>query len=447
MNKLVYIVSLGCAKNLVDTELAAGALAVNRIGFAGSPEDADIYFINTCAFISPARDEASEFIEEAVQWKKADPGKRQIIVGGCLPQWDKKGEFIQKYPEVDLWIPVDEVHALDKHILSLAESATPPSASGETANTASSYLYDEKTPRLQLTPPHFAYLKIAEGCKNLCSYCTIPGIRGSLRCRSVKSVVKEAENLIKNGTGELILAAQDTAAFRDPDTGEELPELIKALDALPGKFKIRVLYLHPAHLSDAIIHLFGTTDHLLPYIDLPIQHISDTILKSMKRNITACEIRSKIEKLRKQCPEIAIRTTLLLGYPGETEKDFEELCSFIKEMKFARLGVFPYCMEPDTPAAEKPDHVPTETAQKRCEIIMKIQEKISSAYNRNLIGNSIDVVIDNVHDDAATGRTYMDAPDIDNTVEIINPGPLRPGENVRIEITDADAFTLTGKMV
>lgn len=443
MNKYVYIASLGCAKNLVDTELAAGSMAVHGIGFADSLEDADVYFINTCAFISPARDEAESFIKEATEWKDADKG-RKIIVGGCLTQWDEKQEFRKKYPSIDLWIPVDEAKNLDKHINSLYKKQS----SYDAVVSMPSFLYNENTPRLQLTPAHFAYLKIADGCDNNCSYCAIPGIRGHLRNRSVVSVVKEAENLIRNGVKELILAAQDTALFKDPETSEDLADLIRKLDKLSGDFTIRLLYVHPTHLSDQVIQMFKKAGHLLPYIDMPLQHISDPILKSMNRKIDSCEIRRKIQKLRKTCPKIAIRTTFLVGYPGETEEEFEKLCDFVKEIEFTRLGVFPYCEEERTPAAKLPNHVPTEIAQERCDKIMQIQSEISLRNNQKLVGQTLDVIVDDLYEEYAIGRTYMDTPEIDNIVEINLPKVTTPeeGEWVKVKITDASEFQLNGDL-
>jgi len=443
MDRYVYIVSLGCAKNLVDTELAAGSMAVNGIGFADDPETADIYFINTCAFISPARDEAEQFIKEAIKWKRSVDG-RKIIIGGCLTQWDEKREFRKKYPSIDLWIPVDEAENLAAHIASLYADVQKNCA--DIAVSTPTYLYNENTPRLQLTPAHFAYLKIADGCNNNCSYCAIPGIRGQLRNRPVKSIIKEAENLIKNGVKEIILAAQDTTVYSDPGTSEDLVALIKKLDSLPGNFMIRLLYAHPAHLKENLIKLFKTSKHLTSYIDLPLQHISDHILKCMNRNINACEIRKKISELRKANPKIAIRTTFLVGYPGETEDDFKELCDFIKEMKFTRLGVFPYCTEDRTRAAHLPNHVPTEIAQERCDQIMLIQSEISLKHNQSMIGKTFNVLIDDIYDDCAMGRTYMDAPEIDNIVEITDGDQLTPGETVKVNITDATEFQLTANL-
>ena len=445
-SNFVYMVSLGCPKNLVDTELAAGSMLVNNIGFAESPDDADVYFINTCAFIAPAREEAEEFIAEAVEWKNnADGHSRKIIVAGCLVQWDKNLEFRNGFPEVDLWLPIDEVHKLPEHISSLSAgniSLSPPA-------TEPKYIYTFSVPRLQLTPPHLAYLKIAEGCSNNCSYCSIPAIRGKRRCRTIADITTEAKNLITNGVKELILTAQDTTLYTDPGTSEKLETLIRKIDALKGDFRIRLLYAHPAHISKNVIELFRNANHLLPYIDLPLQHISDTVLKSMNRRITSCEVRRIIDELRESNPDIALRTTFLLGFPGETEQDFEGLCRFIKEIQFERLGVFPYSQEPDTPAAAMPDQVPAETTRKRCGTLMAIQSEISMRKNKSLIGKKMDVMIDYAENGYAEARTYMDAYEIDNTVELSLPENFipEPGTILSAKITKAANFAIEGTFI
>lgn len=441
MSKFVYIVSLGCAKNLVDTEVAAGDLAVSGIGFAEDPEEADVYFINTCAFIPPARKEAESFIKEGIKWKKAGKG-RKIIVGGCLTNWDKQQKFVKKYSQVDAWITTDDAAYLAEHVQNLyvKDGATPIND----ATFAPAYLYDDKTPRLQLTPPHYAYLKIADGCNNNCSYCAIPGIRGALRSRTLASVLEEAKNLIGNGVKELIITAQDITAFNKDSKTENLPALLRELDALDGDFMIRLLYAHPAHLTEAAIKVFAQSKHILHYLDMPLQHIADQILKKMNRKVTSCEIRKKLSNLKKAVPNMAIRTTFMVGFPGETEKDFQELYDFVKEQRFARLGVFTYYPEPGTPAADMPDQVPAKVAEKRQQKLMELQNQISLEANRQLIGQTLEVLIDRTDPEAeiAVGRTYMDAPEIDNEVIIHDITDVQAGDFVSTKITDADAYEL-----
>lgn len=443
MNKFVYIVSLGCAKNLVDTEVAAGALAVEGIGFAEDPKDADVYFINTCAFIPPARKEAESFIKDAVKWKKADKNRR-IIVGGCLTNWDREGKFVQKYPQVDSWITTDDAEKLAEYVKKLYKNDQGEIAPLTEATFAPVFLYNEKTPRLQLTPPHFAYLKISDGCNNNCSYCAIPGIRGKLRSRTLVSVLNEAKNLIKNGVLELIITAQDITAFNKDSKTENLASLLNELDDLKGNFKIRLLYAHPAHLTEETIKTFANAKHLLHYLDMPLQHISDKILQKMNRKVTSCEIRKKLTSLKKTVPDMAIRTTFLVGFPGETEDDFAELIEFVKEQRFARLGVFTYYPEPGTQAAEMADQVPAKIAEKRRDELMKLQSRISLENNQKLIGTKLDVIIDQYDSEAQTaiGRTYMDAPEIDNEVIISNIPDIQPGEVINVKITAATAYEL-----
>jgi len=443
MNKFVYIVSLGCAKNLVDTEVAAGSLAIDGIGFAEDPENADVYFINTCAFIPPARKEAESFINEAVKWKKNN-STRRIIVGGCLTNWDKEKVFVKKYPQIDAWITTDDVENLAEHIKSLYSKNKNDLNPLTDATFAPAYLYNEKTPRLQLTPPHFAYLKIADGCNNNCSYCAIPGIRGKLRSRTVMSVIKESQNLIKNGVKELIITAQDITAFNKDSKRENLSALLRELDALDGEFMIRLLYAHPAHLTDEIIDIFKKSKHILHYLDMPLQHISDKILQSMNRKVTSCEIRNKLAALKKSVPDMAIRTTFLVGYPGETDKDFSELYTFVKEQRFARLGVFTYFPEPGTPAAQMLDKVPAKVAEKRESDLMQLQSQISLENNQKLIGEKMDVIIDSYNHDSKTaiGRTYMDAPEIDNEVILRNVSDIQPGDIIKVKIASVNAYEL-----
>ena len=439
--RYAHITSLGCPKNLVDTEFAAGGMLTNGIGFADDPEQADVHFINTCAFIPPARNEAEKFIREAVEWKKRRKG-RKIIVGGCLTQWDKDEVCRKRHPEVDLWIPVDEARHLHHHINSLFDD-TCACGDAQPKVTTPKWLQCDDTPRLQLTPAHFAYLKIADGCDNHCAYCAIPAIRGRLRNRPLPSIVKEAGNLVANGVEELIVSAQDTTAYRDPDSGASLAELLKAIDAINGDFAVRLLYAHPAGVDDALIDCFATLHHLMRYIDMPIQHASDAILKKMNRGVTAGEISAKISELRSAAPEIAIRTTVMLGFPGETKEDFRELRDFIADIGFARLGAFTYFCEETAPSANFTNSVPAEIAEAREEEIMRLQARISLELNESLVGKELDVIIDQIDGDEAAGRTYMDAPDIDNIVLVKNiGGKLAPGDSITMRVTAAEKYQL-----
>jgi ribosomal protein S12 methylthiotransferase len=443
--KLVYIVSLGCVKNLVDTEIASGSLIVNSIGLTQTPEEADVYFINTCSFIQSARDEAEEVIEEAAAWKKNRKNGR-IIVAGCLVNWDRHLIFKQKHPEVDAWIHSDDITKLADIINSFDSSDTSlPVTESEhlVQQHEPEYIYNEKTPRIQLTLPHIAYLKIADGCNNNCTYCTIPFIRGKLRCRTLNSVIKEAKNLIANGVKELILIAQDLAAFNIDSEDENLAALLTRLDALEGDFMIRLLYIHPCHLTEEIIDIIADSKHIYHYLDLPVQHISDRILKAMNRKISNSEITEKLKYIRTQIPDAAIRTTFITGFPGETDEDFNILKNFIEEMQFTRAGFFTYFREPGTPAASLQNQIPHETALIRKNILEEIQKDISLKFNRKLVGKKLSVTIDGfLENGAASARSYMDAPEVDNIILIQNSQNLTTGCSYNVIIKAADENTL-----
>ncbi len=444
----VYSVSLGCPKNFVDMEILAGHLLSGNIGLTESPDDANVYMINTCAFIPPARTEAESFIKKALVWKKKRPDSRKIAICGCLVQWDKKNEYAEKYPEVDLWLGIDKIESIAKHIAQLFGKETVKPV--RTLTSAPEYLYDENTARLQLTPKHYAYIKIAEGCNNRCTYCSIPGIRGGLRSRNSESVLKEAQNLIAGGCRELILIGQDTTAFGKDlnDKNENLPVLLKKLDGIKGKFWIRVLYTHPAHFTDELISVFKNAGHIIPYIDMPLQHISDRILASMGRKIRAEQIKTLLSKLRAEIPGIAVRTTFLVGYPGETEKDFSELSDFVRSQKFDRLGAFTYYPEPGTPAAAFGNQVPVEIAEQRKDIVMRLQAEVSLEHNIALAGKPLDVLVDRIGKGEASGRTYMDSPDIDNLVKFkTGKVKISVGDIVKVMIKTAGAYDIEGVLI
>ncbi|MDD3119106.1 MAG: 30S ribosomal protein S12 methylthiotransferase RimO [Victivallales bacterium] len=436
----VHIVSLGCPKNFVDTEVMAASLLTRQFGITPDPAEADVFLINTCAFLPSAREEAEEFISEAVQWKKESPGRR-IIVTGCLNQWDSERTYAAKYPEVDLWVGINQTPELGPLLERLFRDQ-------DAASTYEPcrYLYDDATPRLQLTPPHYAYLKITEGCDNCCAYCSIPRIRGPLRSRSIASVVREARNLLDAGVRELILIGQDITAFGHDGNGGSLAELLRQLDRLDGDFMLRLLYAHPAHVTDELIATIAAAKHVLPYLDLPLQHISDRILASMGRYVTRRDTETLLDKLTATIPDLALRTTFITGYPGETEAEFQELRDFVAARQFRRLGVFAYCAEPQTRAAMLPAPVPAAIAAARRDEIMALQAKMSLKFNQTLVGKNLRVIIDEkTGKTTATGRTYMDAPEIDNLVDIRNLHRIRPGATIEVKITACSNYDLEGK--
>ena len=430
----LYLVSLGCPKNLVDSEVIAGNLLSNGAAWAYTPEEATIYVINTCAFLPEAREEAAQEIEQAVLWKNASPQERTIIVCGCLSQYDKNKEFANRFPEVDIWAGVDDVAKISDIIAGKCQ-----------VSRTKEYLYSSDTPLLPLTLEHTAYLKIADGCNNICSYCAIPGLRGSLRSRKQEDVVKEAENAIANGAKELIIIAQDITAYGmdRPQDKEDLPSLLGAIDSLEGDFGIRLLYTHPAHYTDKLFETLSQMKHLIAYVDIPLQHINDRILSAMNRHVDSARIREVIAKLREAVPGITIRTTFITGLPGESEEEFAELEKFIRETKFDRLGVFPYSPEPGTPAAAMPDQIPLEVAEARASKLMAYQRRAMKSANKKLIGSVMDVIIDSVADGYAVARGSADAPDIDNAVFVENiSSRIHPGDRITVEIVDTDRCDL-----
>ena len=437
----VYLVSLGCSKNLVDTEVIAGSLLTAGYLLAFDPEEADLYLINSCAFIPAARAEAVEAIEEALAWKAERVGRR-VVVAGCLPEWDKPGDFPKRYPEVDLWTGVNDVAS----IAALLDGKAEPDPRKEEPV----WLYDHTTPLLQLTVPHMAYLKIADGCNNRCSYCAIPGIRGALRSRSIASVVEEAKNLVSGGVRELLVIAQDITAFGAdrPEEGGEIAGLLEELNAIPGDFVIRLLYTHPAHYTKKFIDFLARTDtKVLPYLDIPLQHINDRILKAMRRHVTKAETVALLAELRERVKDLTIRTTFITGFPGETEEEFEELVEFVKAQKFERCGVFPYSPEPRTPAAEMADQIPPEVAEARAKKLMALQKRIMKKANRNWIGREVRMLIDDVDGNCAIGRAMMDAPEIDNRIVLERAGRKKPGTFCRVRITDADSYGYSAELL
>ncbi len=442
MQKKVFITSLGCSKNFVDTEVMTASLMLKGISFTNDINDADIILINTCAFIQSARDETIEEIEAAIEWKNDIPG-RKIIVGGCIVQWDKDKSFRNKYHEVDLWTGIDESKDLGDIFISLYDDEE----FAHIANTDATYLYNDSTPRLQLTPQHFAYIKISDGCKNNCTYCSIPSIRGDLRSRSIESVVNEAKNFIEQGVSELILIGQDLTAFaNDNDSGESLTQLLLELDKIADGVWIRLMYAHPASFSDDLIEVMKNAKNILPYIDLPLQHISDNILKKMNRKVTRSDIEKLLIKIR-TIPDIVIRTTFIVGFPGETEEEFQELYDFVKKERFDRLGVFGYSKEEAVPANKMGKFISQNIIDKRHDAIMELQAEISLEKNKALIDKELDVLIDAIDEErVAIGRTYMDAPDIDNIVyfNIMDLNEITPGYFIPIIIDEVSEYDLNG---
>ncbi len=426
------MVSLGCPKNQVDAEQMLGVLAGSGFEITSDQAQADVIVVNTCGFIESAKEESIDAILEAARMKKE--GKcAKVIVAGCLAQRYRE-ELLKELPEADAVIGTAEISRINEiceqalggreHVLKVSEPAM---------------VYG--LPRLSTTPGHYRYLKIAEGCSNRCSYCAIPIIRGNFRSRPYASILEEARMLAGEGARELILLAQDSTAYRDGQA--DLPLLLKALTRVKGLEWVRLMYAYPGRISAGLMSVMAEEEKICKYLDIPIQHIDDKVLKSMNRRGASQDIRKTIEQLRKRVPGIALRTSLIVGFPGETEAAFKRLLAFIKETEFDHLGVFSYSPEEGTAAYDLPGKVPAEVAQERLDRIMKAQAKISLKKNRALIGSRQRVLIDGVEDLALIGRLSTQAPEIDGVV-YLSETEADAGEFVEITISDAKEYDLMG---
>ena len=427
MDKTVNIISLGCAKNLVDSEILLGGLNKSEIKITDNPEDADTIIVNTCGFLDIAREESVDTILQAAQLKET--GKpSELVVMGCLSE-RFPDELKNEVPEIDRIFGSND----HRQIVSFL--------------TGKDYAKDDPLFfRSLMTPNHYAYIKIAEGCDNGCSFCSIPIMRGLQKSRTISSIMEEAIRLSNNGTKELIVIAQDSTSYGwDLDKKVYLSDLLKELNTIEKIDWIRVHYAHPAHLSQRIIDSIANSDKVCNYLDMPVQHASDKILKSMKRGLNQKGIRGRIERLRDANPGIALRTTLIVGYPGETEEDYKELYQFVEEMKFDRLGVFTYSEEQGTTAAELDDNIPVEVKNERKNQIIELQHDIGLERNESFIGKALRVLVDQSENNIGVGRTEYDSPEVDNIVNI--QGQVEKGQFVNIQIESANEYELIGKPV
>ena len=425
MNKSVNIISLGCAKNLVDSEVLLGGLNKSELIITENPEDADTVIINTCGFLDMAREESVDTILQAAELKKT--GKpSELVVMGCLSE---------RYPdEIAAEIPeIDRIFGSNDHrqIVSFL--------------TGKEYSKDDPLfYRSLMTPSHYAYIKIAEGCDNGCSFCSIPIMRGLQKSRTIPAIMDEAFRLAERGTKELLVIAQDSTSYGwDLDQKVYLSDLLRELNTVKDLEWIRVHYAHPAHLSQRIIDSISESEKVCNYLDMPVQHASDSILKSMKRGLNQKGIRDRINRLRGSNPDIALRTTLIVGYPGETENDFKELYNFVEDVKFDRLGVFTYSEEEGTTAADLDDNIPVELKNERKNQIIELQHDISLERNESFIGKNLKVLVDQAENNIGVGRTEFDSPEIDNIVHI--EGKVKKGEFVNVDIESANEYELIGK--
>ena len=427
MEKVVNIISLGCAKNLVDSEILLGGLHKSDLVVTNNPENADTIIINTCGFLDIAREESIDTILQAAELKKTGR-PTELVVMGCLSERYPE-ELTSEVPEID------QIFGSNDHrqIISFL--------------TGKDFSKDDPLFfRSLMTPNHYAYIKIAEGCDNGCSFCSIPIMRGLQKSRTIPAIMDEAVRLAENGTKELLVIAQDSTSYGwDLDQKVYLSDLLKNLNTVDGIEWIRVHYAHPAHLSQRIIDSIADSDKVCNYLDMPVQHASDIILKSMKRGLNQQGIRDRINRLRDASPGIAIRTTLIVGYSGETEQDFNELYNFVKDIRFDRLGVFTYSEEEGTSAAGLDDDIPQEIKDGRKNQIIELQHDISLDRNESFIGKEIRVLVDQSENNIGVGRTEYDSPEIDNIVQI--EGKVSKGQFVNIIVNGANEYELIGKPV
>ena len=429
----IGMVSLGCPKNQVDAEQMMGVLAGSGFELTPDQHEADVIVVNTCGFIESAKEESIGAILDAAKMKKQ--GRcRALVVAGCLAQ-RYRDELRKELPEADAIIGTAEVARI-------GEICRQALAGSEPVVRVSAPAMVYGLPRLSTTPRHYRYLKIAEGCSNRCSYCAIPLIRGNFVSRPAASIIDEAKKLADGGATELILLSQDSTGYRDGRT--DLPALLRKLTRVRSIAWVRLMYAYPGRISDDLMAVLAEEEKLCKYLDIPVQHIDDTVLAAMNRRGSSDDIRRTIEKLRKRVPGIALRTSLITGFPGETGAAFARLLAFVKDTEFDHLGVFTYSPEEGTPAALLKPQVAPEAAQERLDRIMQAQAKISLRKNRALIGTRRTVLVDGLEDNALFGRLSSQAPEIDGVVYLSETDAL-PGDLVEVTITDAAEYDLVGK--
>lgn len=445
----IGVVSLGCPKNLVDSETMLGLIHEENYEITNDPSEAEIIIVNTCGFIESAKEESINTILQMAEYKKSGSCK-YIIVTGCLSQRYAE-ELFSELPEADAIAGVevyDEIGSIIKRVMNgerfiMLERSKP----DVIYTTKETFL-----PRILTTPSYTAYLKIAEGCDNCCSYCAIPKIRGPYRSKPMEQVLKEAKALAANGVKELIVVAQDTTRY-----GEDLPggklllaDLLKELNKIESLKWIRVMYCYPNNFTDELIETFASLDKVCKYVDLPLQHASNRLLASMNRYDTREEVETLLAKLRKRIPGIVIRTTFIVGFPGETDADFEELKEFVEQQRFENAGVFAYSQEEGTVAGAMPNQIPDEIKQERYHELMALQAQISEEIHKDTEGQTIEVLVEGIEEDGSGlhyGRSYREAPDIDGLVFIENPGDIKPGCFVKVNILQGFTYESVGERI
>ena len=438
----IFFVSLGCDKNLVDSEVMIALLSEAGYELTDEETEADIAVVNTCCFINDAKEESINTLLEMADLKQN--GKcRLLIAAGCLAQ-RYKDEILTEIPEVDAIVGTASAERLPQ-VIEQALGGKKQAAFDELDRPVSG-----KKPRMLTTGGHYAYLKIAEGCSKHCTYCVIPGVRGPYRSVPMEDLISEAAALVEGGARELILVAQETTLYgTDLYKKKCLPQLLRALVRIPELSWIRILYCYPEEITDELIQTIRSEEKIVHYLDIPIQHASDRILKRMGRRTDRAEITERIARLREQIPDIALRTTFITGFPGETPEDVDELLDFTDEIGFERLGVFTYSMEEGTPAALMPDQIPEQEKQDRRAAVMELQQQISYEHGQSMIGKVLDVFVEGWLPDEGVyvGRTYMDAPGVDGYIFFDSYRDLESGMFVKVKVTGASEYDLTGVII
>ena len=443
----LFCVSLGCDKNLVDTEKMLGVAGGLGVSFTDDETEADAILINTCCFIGDAKEESVNTILEMARYK--EEGKcRALIVAGCLAKRYKQ-EIIDEIPEVDAILGTTSYEEIGNVLTRLFGEEKEKKEEHISCFHDLKELPETAKKRVMTTGGHYAFLKIAEGCDKRCSYCIIPYLRGPYRSVPMEQLLAEARELAENGVRELILVAQETTLYGKDLYGEKtLPKLLHELAQIPGIYWIRIQYCYPEEITDELIQTIKTEEKVCHYLDIPIQHASDRILKRMGRRTHKAELKERIGALRREIPDIALRTTFICGFPGETEEDHEELMEFVDEMEFERVGVFTYSAEEDTPAYSYPDQIPEEVKEERRADVMELQQEIAFEHCENMVGKVLDVMIEGkVADEPAyVGRTYMDAPNVDGLIFVNADEMLMSGDFVRVKVTGANEYDLIGEV-
>lgn len=423
----ISIITLGCSKNTVDSERLMNQLKLNKLDLIDDPEKADSVIINTCGFIDQAKEESINTILSAVELKKLGKIKK-VVVAGCLSE-RYVDDLKQEIPEVDAYFGTEAYEKIVREF-------------------GGNLKYELLGERVITTPKHFAYLKISEGCDNPCSFCAIPLMRGLHKTKTMNELLSEANSLAQQGVKEIIIIGQDTTDYGKELYGKRnISELLNNLSQISGIEWIRLLYAYPSHFPEDLISEIAGNPKICKYIDIPLQHISDDILKSMRRGITQHRTKELLYKLREKIPNLTLRTTFIVGYPNETEKEFQELCDFVRDIKFERFGVFPYSIEENTPSFILGDPIPQEIKEERKAALMEIQKEISLQKNQNRIGNNLKVVIDSLEGEYYVARSEYDAPEVDGEVLIdAKNNTLTKGEFYNVEIYDCNEYDLFGKL-